>query len=162
MPESATDCGLPLPESVKVSVAERVPDAVGLNSTLAVHEAEAARLVLQVLLARMKSPALVPERATLFTEIEALVPLLKVAVCVPVVEPTATAPKERLDGVAVTLPPPLLVPVPVPESATACGLPDPVSVKWRLAVRVPAAVGANRTSTVQLPEAARLLPQVFE
>src|SRR5690242_4372483 len=39
---------------------------------------------------------------------------------------------------------------PVPLSDTCCGLPAPLSVKLRLALLVPAACGANRTSTVQL------------
>src|SRR4051794_20856561 len=41
--------------------------------------------------------------------------------------------------------------VPVPLSATVWGLPDASSSIRRLALRAPAAVGVNRTCTVQLP-----------
>lgn len=52
-------------------------------------------------------------------------------------------------------------PVPVPETGTCCGLLGSLSVKTRVAVRVPARVGLNKRLTVQLEEAARLEPQVF-
>lgn len=38
----------------------------------------------------------------------------------------------------------------------------PVSLKFSVAVRVPAAVGPKTILTVQLADAARLVPQVFE
>lgn len=49
-PESATVCGELVAESLKLSVAVRVPLTVGANTTLAVHVADAARLVPHVLL----------------------------------------------------------------------------------------------------------------
>ena len=55
-PESVTVCGLPVPESANDKVALRVPLAVGLNTTLAVQVADAARLLPQVLLLMAKSP----------------------------------------------------------------------------------------------------------
>jgi hypothetical protein len=48
-PDTAMVCGLPLPLSVKLSVAERVPDVDGAKTTLTVQLAEAAKLVLHVL-----------------------------------------------------------------------------------------------------------------
>jgi hypothetical protein len=158
VPVKETDCGLPVAESVNLSVAVRVPAAAGLNVTLAVQLAAAARLVPHVLLEMLKSPGSVPEIATLLIVIEAALPLLKVADCAAVVEPTAVLAKVSADGLIVTLP---LVPVPVPESAIVCGLPVAVSVKFSVAVRLPAAVGPNETLTVQAADAARLVPQVL-
>src|SRR5215470_7373020 len=51
--------------------------------------------------------------------------------------------------------------VPMPLSATDCGLPAALSVNVRERVRVPAAVGLNFTVTVQLRVAFNVLPQVF-
>ena len=72
LPESATTCGLFAAESVKLRVALRVPQAVGLNTTEATQLADAARLVPQVLLLRLKSGALVPVIAMLLIVIEEL------------------------------------------------------------------------------------------
>lgn len=47
-PDSATPCGELLAESLKASVAVRVPLVVGANATFAVQLAPAARLVPQV------------------------------------------------------------------------------------------------------------------
>lgn len=49
-PDSATDCGEFVAESLKLSVAVRVPLAIGAKAMLAVQLAEAARLVPHVLL----------------------------------------------------------------------------------------------------------------
>ena len=51
--------------------------------------------------------------------------------------------------------------VPRPDSATCCGLLPELSLKFKLAVLVPDAVGLNRTVTVQLAEAARVEPQAL-
>jgi hypothetical protein len=51
--------------------------------------------------------------------------------------------------------------IPNPESATVCGLLVAVSVKLRVAVRVPVVVGEKTTVAVQVAEAARLVPQVL-
>jgi hypothetical protein len=50
---------------------------------------------------------------------------------------------------------------PVPESDTFCGLFEAESVKVKVPVRVPAAVGVKITLTVQLEPAARLVPQLL-
>jgi hypothetical protein len=52
--------------------------------------------------------------------------------------------------------------VPRPERATVWGLGTALSLKFRVAVRVPVVVGANTTLTVQLLDGAKLIPQVFE
>jgi hypothetical protein len=84
--------------------------------------------------------------------------LVNVDGCAALLEPIAVLAKESSDGLIVTLP---VVPVPVPESATVCGLPLPVSVKFKVAVRLPVALGPNKILTVQSADAARLVPQVL-
>jgi len=70
------------------------------------------------------------------------------------VNPTVVDPKMRLPGVTVAL-----TIVPVPDNATVCGLLLALSVKTKVAVRVPVAVGWNTILAVQLDEAARIAPQ---
>src|SRR5437660_901588 len=77
LPLKATVCGLPLALSVILTLALRVPVAVGVNVTLMVQEAPAAN-VLELLghvLVWAKSPALVPVRPILLM-VRAAVPLL--------------------------------------------------------------------------------------
>ena len=80
--------GLPVPLSVTVSVALRVPEAVGLKVTLMVQLAAAARLAPQPFV-RAKSPLLVPVMATLLMVSDELVPFFRVSVCAVLVVPTA-------------------------------------------------------------------------
>jgi len=61
--------------------------------------------------------------------------------------PTCCDPKLRLEGVSVTAG---AGAVPVPLSATLCGLPVASSATWMLAVRVPAALGVNVVEIVQV------------
>lgn len=65
VPVRATDCGLLGAVSVNFNVADRAPDAVGLKTTVALQLAEAARVAPQVLAEIVKSPAFVPDIATL-------------------------------------------------------------------------------------------------
>ena len=51
--------------------------------------------------------------------------------------------------------------VPVPESATVWGLLVAESLKFKVAVRVPVAVGEKTIVAVQAAEAARLVPHVL-
>lgn len=69
-----------------------------------------------------------------------------------------TLPKDRLLGDAVTEE----LEVPVPDRGTCCGLLLAVSVKFKVAVRVPLAVGLKKTFTVQLAPAASEEPQGVE
>jgi hypothetical protein len=156
VPVRATVCGLFPAESVNVRVAPRVPAADGVNVTLTVHVPEPARLAPQVLAEIAKSPAFGPEMAMLLMLIEALPALLMVTDCGEVVPPTAVFAKVMLAGVSVT--PGAL---PVPDSATVCGLFPAESVNVNVAVRVPGAEGVKVTLTVQLAEPPRLLPHVF-
>jgi len=104
VPAKATFCGLLVAESVKLKVALRAPAAAGLNAMDAVQESEAARLVLHVLLAMLKSPAFVPDIATLLNVIEELSPFDRVAVCVVLLDPTFVLANVRLVGLADTVP----------------------------------------------------------
>jgi hypothetical protein len=128
-----------------------------LNTTEAEQEPAAARLLPHPLLLMLKSPAFVPEMATLLIEMLELVPFVNLADCDALLDPTFTVPNERLDGLTVTL-----ALVPRPDNATVCGLPLPLSLKSSVAVRVPVVVGAKTMLTVQLDEAARLVPHVSE
>jgi hypothetical protein len=51
--------------------------------------------------------------------------------------------------------------VPIPVSATACGLPEALSVIVTLAARLPVAVGLKVTLIEQFAPAVTLAPQVF-
>jgi hypothetical protein len=74
--------------------------------------------------------------------------------------PTGTEAQVRGVGLTDAL---LVVPLGAkPERATVCGLGVALSLKFKVAVRVPLTVGAKRTFTVQVAEGARLDPQVFE
>jgi hypothetical protein len=115
VPDSATVCGLLVDESETVSVAARVPLAVGLKEIETPQLAAAARLVPHVLLEIRKSPRLVPVSDMLLIVMEELELFFRVAVCVALVDPTFTEPYEREVGLIVTVP---LVPVPVPDKAT--------------------------------------------
>ena len=158
-PERDTFCGLLPAVSVNARVAIKVPAAVGLKTTLAEQLAAAARLTPQVLLKIAKSTAFVPEMVTLPMVMAAVVPSLRVADCAGLVAPGAVLPNDRVVGLALTVPP--VVPVPVPDSATVCGLLLAVSLKFRVAVRVPVVVGEKTMVAVQLADAARVVPQVL-
>lgn len=140
-------------------VAVRVPLAVGLKTTLAEQLAFVVRLVPQVLLLMAKSPAFVPPIATLLIVMVELVPLVRVAVCAPLVDPTAVAGKPSDVGETVT--PPLVVLPPVPERATVWGLLVAVSEMLSVAERVPVAVGLKEIEIPQLADVARLDPQLL-
>jgi hypothetical protein len=104
VPVRATVCGLFVAESVKLSVAVRAPVAVGLNTIEAAQVPAAAKLVLHVLLAMVKSAAFVPESNTLEIASEELRPFDKVTVCDALVEPTLVLANVRLVGLTETLP----------------------------------------------------------
>jgi hypothetical protein len=130
VPESETFCGLPVAESVKLSVAVREPVAVGLKTIDAVQLVDAARLVPHVLLAMLKSPASEPDIETPLMVIDELDPFDSVAVCAALLDPTAVLANVRLEGVAETVPE---VPVPSPLSATVCGVLVAESLKFNVA-----------------------------
>lgn len=155
VPDKPTD-RVPEP-SLTVQVAERAPEADGLNTRFIVQLAEAARVDPQVVEEMAKSPEFVPEIAAPLRVTELDVLLVSEIDCAPLVPPTLMPPKVKLDGVAVTVPE---EETPRPDSATSCGLPPALSVKAKAAVRFPPAVGLKRTVTAQLAEAAMVVPQV--
>lgn len=154
VPESATESGVEPP--VMVHVADSAPTVLGLKTMAAVQLADAARVEPQVVDEMEKLAALVPVIELELREIELDVLLRTVMVFDELLVPSLTLPKLREAGDAATAPP-----VPRPETATCCGLLEPLSVKVKFAVRVPATVGLKRMVTVQLEEAARLVPQVL-
>ena len=107
------------------------------------------------MLEMVKSEELAPVIETPLMEIEALLPFFRAVDSAELLPPKATLPNEREEGLVLTLD------VPVPESATVCGLLLAVSAKVRVAARLPVVVGANTTPAVQLAETARLGPQVL-
>jgi hypothetical protein len=104
VPVNATICGLFDEESVKVSVALRVPEAVGLKTTLAEQLLEAARLVPHVFAEMLNSPALLPVIATLLIVIDEAEPFFSVAVWAPLVDPMFVLANVKLAGLADTPP----------------------------------------------------------
>jgi hypothetical protein len=120
VPLSATDCGLFVAESVKLSVAVLAPLAIGLNTIEAEQELAVTRLVPQVLLAMLKSPAFVPDIVTLLIVIDELEPFDRVTVFEALLDPTFVLANVRLVGLAETVP---LGAVPVPVSVIFWGLP---------------------------------------
>src|SRR5207245_7501265 len=84
VPDSATDCGLPVALSVIVTAPTRLPAAVGVKVTLIVQLAPPATLDPHVFVSE-KSPAFVP--VILMLVIVRLLPpvLLNVTVCAPLV-----------------------------------------------------------------------------
>lgn len=135
-----------------------VPEMVGLKVTEAVQLEDAARLEPQFEDA-LKSAALAPEIApeVRVTELEVLLDTLMD--CAVLDDPIVTLPKDKLVGEAETLP--VVPPAPSPLRETCWGLEGSLSVKVRLAVRVPETVGRKTTEIVQLVAAAKVEPQAF-
>ena len=92
VPDNEAVCGLLLAVSETVRVAARAPDVVGLNTTVTVQLAEAARLAPHVWAEILKSPEFVPVMATLLIVIEDVPPFCNVVVCDALDEPTLTVP----------------------------------------------------------------------
>ena len=65
-------------------------------------------------------------------------------------------PKERLVGFRIAI-----GPVPVPARLTCCGLPPALSVMFKVAERLPLAVGVKVTLNVQLAPAPNATPQLL-
>src|SRR5947207_5198574 len=148
VPLSATLCGLSAALSTKARLALRAPTAVGAKATSTVQVLPAATVApLQVSLPVVKSPGLAPVSATLVMARFAASVLVTVTVWAALVVPTSWLPKERPAAEK-------LAPVPLPVSATLCGLLLALSAKVRLAVRVPAVAGVKATSTLQVPPGA--------
>lgn len=110
-----------------------------------------------------KSPALVPVNAMLLIWMVPLPVFVKVTDFGPPAFPILTLAQlmEVGDTLAVD---PEAVPsdvIPRPDSAICWGLLPELSVKFKLAVLFPEAVGLNKTVTLQVPEEGSEEPQVF-
>jgi len=150
-PIRATLRGLPEALSVMVIDPVRVPVVVGVKVTVIVHEEPAITEVPQLFVCA-KSPDAVIEAMA-----RAPLPVLdSVIVCAGDVEPTSRLAKVRDEVDRFT---PGLTMVPVPVSATLCGLPEALLATETNPVRAPSAVGLNVTLMVQEPPAATVAPQ---
>jgi hypothetical protein len=143
-------------ESVKVNVAVRAAAAAGLNVKVTVQLADADKLDPQVLADIAKSPESAPDKAMLLIVMAALLPLLRVADCDVLLEPTLIEPNERVVGLTLTVP---AEAVAVPDKATLCVL--TASTKLNVADSEPLVFGAKTIFAVQLVFAAKLVPQVL-
>lgn len=125
------------------------PVAVGLNTTLILQVALAARLVVHVVVETLKSPVVVmaiPVRA-------AACLLLSVNTVAGLDTPTFSAGNFLLTGVSVACA------TPVPDSATVCGLLGELSLIVSVPVLTPTVVGVKVISILQFLPAANVLPQ---
>jgi len=143
VPERLTVWGLVIALSATSSTAARAPFAVGLNVTLTVHFAPAAKVAPQVVADWLKSPAFVP--VNVLPDIVRAVGrlFLIVTIFAVLVVPTVWAAKVRLDGVTDT------GAIPVPVKLTDCGLLFAPSVIVSAAVFAPGVTGANVTLILQ-------------
>jgi hypothetical protein len=146
VPLSGKACGLPGASSVIVTVAERLPVALGVKVAEIVQVALAASsdgTSGQLFVCAKSAEFVPPSRIELIAS--GAVPLLRtVTVCAALVVPTTCDAKETLVGVSVTA-----GWVPVPLSETECGLPAALSVTVTAAVRLPGAEGVKVTEIVQ-------------
>lgn len=164
-PDSATDCGVFVAESLNSNAAVRVPPVVGAKVMFAVQLLPAARLVPHVFEKMRKSPGSAPPIVRPLIEI-ALVPLfVSVATFWPPTLPTLTEAQLSELGLADAVPPVVVVEEPpgaYPFRATSCGLGLAESLNSSAADRVPLTVGLNVMFAVQLAPGERFVPQVLE
>jgi hypothetical protein len=135
-------------------VARRKNLALGAKLTLTVQLVPEASVEPQVLIC-VKSVGLMP-----VIEIDVMVKVpgptfVTVTLWLVLVVPTVCEANVRLAGLTATM-------VPVPLSATLCGLPGALSVTVRLALRTAAIWGRKFTPTVHEADADKVVPQVFD
>ena len=153
VPLSDTAWGLAPPLSETLREARRVPITAGLKVTVMLQLVLGDTELPQVLV-WLKSEALVPLKLTpVIFKVAVLLALVSVTVCTAL-PPTATLPKLKAAGERLTM-------VPLPDSATVCGLLLALSLILTEPVRLPIAVGVKVTLMVHLAPPARLLPQLF-
>ena len=156
VPVRATVCVLldaPLSLSVMVSMAVRVPVAVGVKITSMRHEPPAATDVPQVFVSA-KFPALVPLSVMVATESNAVPVFDSVTDIVELGVPTSCPPNDRLEPERLAT-----GAMPVPVSATACGLSLALSVMVSVPVRAPVVAGMKAMLIVQFDPEDREKPQ---
>jgi hypothetical protein len=147
LPDKAIACGLPDASSATCTLAERGPAAVGLKVTLIVQVAFTASVAGAngQLLDCAKSARFAPATPIELIDNTAVPEFRNTTDNAPLVVPTNCEPNTRPDGDNDT---PGAVPVPL--TATLCGLPAASSVTAILAARLPEADGANRTLIEQV------------
>jgi hypothetical protein len=157
VPVIATDWGEPGALSVKLRVAERVPVALGVNVMETEQFAPAARLVPQVFAEIAKLDEFVPPSAIELMDAAVPPEFVRVTGCAALVDPTVCEPKVKEVGLTETAGPYW----PVPLSEMDWGELLALSVKTRLAVRLPLVDGENTIETEHVLPDARVVPQVF-
>lgn len=147
VPVSGTLCGLVAALSLIVTPAVRLPPAAGEKVTEIVQVAFRASVdgLSGHVVVRAKSAAFVPVIAMLVIVNTVVPEFVSVVDLAALVVPTPWEAKARLVGLNVTA-----GLIPVPLSATLCGLPAALSVTVRVAGRLPVAVGLNVTEMVQV------------
>ena len=137
-------------------MAERAPEAAGVNVALIEQCAVAARDAPQVFV-RAKSAAFVPVAAMLVM-VSALLPLfVSVTACAALAEPTTCWLNVKLAAESVAVG----ASAPSPERPIDCGLPTASSVMAIVALLVPAALGVKVTVIAHCALGATDAPQVF-
>jgi len=147
VPDRDTDRGLPNASSESCRLPVRVPAADGENVRPIVQLAAGASVAGDKghVVVCEKSPTLVPTRPMLLIDKGAVPVFVTLTVAEALVVPTRCDPKVTDVGDSVTA-----GAVPLPESATLCGLPAASSLTLTLALRFPLAVGTNLTLIVQV------------
>jgi len=155
VPDKAAVCGELPAESVKLRTAERAPNPEGVNVNDTLQLDPVASDEPQVFAAIEKSAELTPVSA--IPLISALAPdaLLSVTLCCALFTPVTSDPKLNEAGASDKV-----GAVPDPDSETDCGELAAESVSIKVAVRVPAALGAKANETLQLAAAASDPPHV--
>jgi hypothetical protein len=152
VPDKLTVCGLPPPESLRLSTALRVPVVVGANVTLTVQLAPGPICEPQMFVSE-KSFQLLPVILAPLKLIAVLLVLVTVTVCGVLFVPTFCGGKLSCAGDTLTT-------VPTPCSSMIWGFVEALSERASRPVFDPGTVGLNTAERVQFPPGATLLPHV--
>lgn len=148
MPVILMICGEPGASSVRVTLAACAPAERGVKVSTIVHEPLAAIAVLQVGSERLNSFALAPA-STALAMCSAAVPAFVIVTFIGVLVPCVLVPKSGRPGFTTTAE--AGAAFTFPWTFMTCGESGASSVSVTVAVRSPAARGANVTKTVQAP-----------
>lgn len=165
VPESSIVCGLAMPESATERSATRLPMADGLNETVTEQDCPALRDAEQLLAAMLKSLVPLVFVPGMVLSVTPFTPTVVMPLMVSEPEPPAVRVKVLLTAVPTVCEPHEVLPgliardvvgagVPVPVSATVCGLLLAPSLMVRDAFRVPVVVGSKSKYMAQDVEGA--------
>lgn len=149
VPDSATECGLPLALSAMFKVADRAPVPLGVKTTLMVAVPPLGATLIGVNVVVVKSEEFVPPNERLLRVSVAVPGLVTVISCAALLTPGAWAPK--VSDVGFRLIAGEFGAAPVPDSATVWGLPAALSPMFNVAERAPVPLGVNFTLMVAVP-----------